>query len=142
MNPPAFITELDRDLRAFLVLCEEALSLFGRENRALAAAGEYQPFEFYQGRKNLLPRLDGAIPLLRKWRLAWQRLGAEERERCSEIKALLQAGQDAVVRVLMLERENQQALLRRGLCPAQHLPSAASQQPGYVAQLYRRHTGA
>jgi len=53
---------------------------------------------------------------------------------------LLQAGQDAVVRILMLERENQQALLRRGLCPAQHLPPAASQQPGYVAQLYRRHT--
>ncbi len=140
MNPPAFITELQRDLHAFLVLCEETLALTGRESRALTAAGEYQPFEFYQDRKNLLPRLDTAIPLLRKWRQAWQRLSAEEREQCSEVKRLLQAGQDAVVRILMLERENQQALLRRGLCPAQHLPSAASQQPGYVAQLYRRHT--
>jgi hypothetical protein len=140
MTPPAFVAELDRDLRAFLVLCEEALSLMGRENRALNSAAEYQPFEFYQGRKGLLPQIDSAIPLLRKWRQAWQRLDAGERERCSEIKALLQAGQDAVVRILMLDRENQQALLRRGLCPARHLPPAASQQPGYVAQLYRRHT--
>ncbi len=141
MNPPAFIADLERDLRAFLVLCEEALSFMSRENRALNATEEYQPFEFYQGRKGLLPRLDSAIPSLRRWRQTWQRLAAEERERCSEIRALLQAGQDAVVRILMLDRENQQALLRRGLCPARHLPSAASQQPGYVAQLYRRHIG-
>lgn len=142
MNPPAFLAELERDLRAFLILCEEVLSLAGLENRALNAAAEYPSFDFYQGRKGLLPRLDSSIPLLRKWRLAWQHLGADERERCPEVKNLLQAGQDAVVKILMLERENQQALLRRGLCPAQHLPRAASQQPGFVAQLYRRHTAA
>lgn len=139
MNPPAFVAELERDLRSLLVLCEEALSLMTRENRALNDAAEYQPFDYYHGRKGLLPQLDSAIPSLRKWRQAWQRLGAEERERCSEIRVLLQAGQDAVVRILMLDRENQQALLRRGLCPARHLPPAGSQQPGYVAQLYRRH---
>jgi hypothetical protein len=139
MNPPALITDLDRDLRAFLVLCEETFALMGRENRALNSTEAYPPFEFYQGRKNLLGRLDSAIPLLRQWRHAWQRLAAEERERCAGVKALLQVAQDAVVKILMLERENQQALLRRGLCPARHLPSAASQRPGYVAQLYRRH---
>lgn len=142
MNPPAFLADLDRDLRELLVLCEEAFALMGRENRALSAAEAYQPFEFYQGRKNLLPRLDSAIPLLRQWRQAWQRLTAEEREQCSAIRTLLQAAQDAVVKTLMLERENQQALLRRGLCPANHLPPAASQRPGYVAQLYQRHAAA
>jgi hypothetical protein len=32
--------------------------------------------------------------------------------------------------------------LRRGLVPAAHLPPVASQQPHFVANLYRRHTAA
>ena len=31
------------------------------------------------------------------------------------------------------------ALLRRGLVPARHVPSFASQPPHYAAKLYRRH---
>jgi len=44
--------------------------------------------------------------------------------------------------VLLLDRENQQALLRRGLLPARHLPAAAVQRPHCVADAYRRHTRA
>ncbi|HLP78713.1 MAG TPA: hypothetical protein VK327_17545 [Candidatus Paceibacterota bacterium] len=140
MNPlPAFIVEISTQLRSYLTLCEDCLSLATRESQALCSAAEYQPFEFYQGRKALLSRLDQSLNLLRTWRQAWQRLDPLERAQYSEVKALLQAVQDALVKILLLDRENQQALLRRGLLPARHVSSFASQPPHYAAQLYRRH---
>jgi hypothetical protein len=139
MNPPSFAAELAAHLRQYLGLCEEALALAARENKALNTPAEYQPFEFYQGRKALLLQLDEALNLLRTWRQAWHRLDPAERARHSEVKLLLQAVQDSLVKILVLDRENQQALLRRGMVPARHLPSFAGQQPHYAARLYRRH---
>jgi hypothetical protein len=137
---PAFAIELSNQLRAYLVLCEEALALATRENRVLNEPGDYQAFEFCQGRKSLLSRLDQSLTLLRTWRLAWQRLDPAEREEYSEVKSLLQAVQNALVKVLVLDRENQQALLRRGLLPPRMVPAFAGQQPHFAAQLYRRHS--
>ncbi len=137
---PGFVAELASHLRGYLGLCEEVLALTGRESQALAAAGDYQPFEFFQGRKALLSRLDEGLNLLRTWRQAWQRLDPAERARHSEVKTLLQAVQDSLVKILVLDRENQQALLRRGLVPARHVPAFASPQPHFAAQLYRRHS--
>jgi hypothetical protein len=139
MNTPPFIAELTTHLRGYLALCEEVLALTARESQALAGNEDYEPFEFYQGRKALLSRLNDALNLLRTWRQAWQRLDPAERARYSEVKTLLQAVQDSLVKILVLDRENQQALLRRGLVPARHVPSFAGQQPHYAAQLYRRH---
>jgi hypothetical protein len=141
MNPPAplFITELTNHLRGYLTLCEDVLALTSRENQALSSSNEFQPFDFFQGRKALLLRLDESLNLIRTWRQAWQQLDAKERARYSEVKSLLQAVQGSMVKILLLDRENQQALLRRGLLPAHHVSSFAGQQPHYAAQLYRRH---
>jgi hypothetical protein len=143
MNPntlPNLIQDLTAHLRSHLALCEEVLSLTGRESQALAVPGDYPTFEFHQGRKALLSRLDEALNLLRTWRQAWQRLEPAERGRHAEVKQLLQAVQDSLVKILVLDRENQQALLRRGLVPARHLPAFAGQPPHFAAQIYRRHS--
>ena len=136
---PAFLTEMTQDLRDYAGICEQALALTTNENQALAGTTGYQPFEFYRQRNELLPRLNNAVRLLRKWRQAWQQVSAVERAGCAELKVLFQKVQDLLMRVLLLDRENQQALLRRGLVPANHLPPAAGQRPHYVAGLYQRH---
>jgi hypothetical protein len=51
---------------------------------------------------------------------------------------LFQNIQSLLMKVLVLDRENQQAMLRRGLVPARHLPAVAVQKPHYVASLYQR----
>jgi len=142
MNPPlpAFVSELAGHLRGYLGLCDEMLSLTGRERQSLDGPNEYQPFEYYQARKSLLSRLDQSLNLLRTWRQAWQRLDPMERGQYPEVKSLLQAVQDSVVKILVLDRENQQALLRRGLLPAPHVSDFASPQPHYASELYRRHS--
>jgi hypothetical protein len=128
------------DLRTYQTVCEEILSLTMRENQALTDPVAYQPLEFNQTRKNLLPLIDSLLVKLRSRRVVWQQVPVAERERCEEVKPLFQNIQNMLMKVLLLDRENQQAMLRRGLVPAKHLPAAEVQRPNYVASLYQRHS--
>ncbi len=136
-----FASEMIADLRSYQTICDEALTLTSRENQALSAGGNYEPFEFYQLRRSLLPRLENALVQIRKWREIWLRVSPAERAGCSEVKVLFQSVQSLLMKLLLLDRENQQALLRRGLVPPRHLPTAAAQvqQPNFVANVYKRH---
>ena len=42
------------------------------------------------------------------------------------------------MRIIVLDRENEQTRLRKGTVPARHLPSPNRQRPHFVADLYRR----
>jgi hypothetical protein len=137
-----FTAGLITELRAFLVLCENVLVSVSSENQALSGQAAYQPFGFYQYRKKLLPSLEMALTNLRSKRLVWQQTKESERARCEDVKPFFEAVQDVLMKILLLDRENQQALLRRGLVPAKHLPSVTVQRPHYVTNLYQRHATA
>lgn len=144
MNPnptPSFAAQVTADLRAFLTLCEEALALAVGENQVFTGATEYQPSNFSPRRKTLLSGLDQALINLKRIRLDWVQTDPAERNRSEEVKSLFQAVQDTLMKVLLLDRENQQAMLRRGLVPTQHLPAAATQRPHFVSGLYQKHSG-
>lgn len=123
-------------------LCQEVLSLTTQENQALSKPAGYDSFEYYQSRKNLLPRLQESLMALRKWRHRWQQASSAERASCADAPALLLSVQSLLMKVLLLDRDNQQALLRKGLLPARQLPDAAAQQPHCVMDAYRRHSRA
>ena len=135
----SFTPELLRDLRTFATLCEETLAMAAREHQALAGSADYQPFEFARLRKDLLGRLDRLMIGVRRWRGLWQLCSPVERDRFPDVKAAIQMLPDLIVRVLQLDRENQQALRRRGLVPARHVTACAAPPSNYVASLYRRH---
>jgi hypothetical protein len=140
---PEFLTALASDLHQHLGCCQIALALATEENRALNGAGDYHPFEFHQKRKALLSGIDSSLLRLRTWRQAWQQVDPADRARCNEVRPMFQKIQDLLMRVLLLDRENQQALLRRGLVPPKHLSLAAGPQPShYVASVYRRNAAA
>jgi hypothetical protein len=134
-----FAREFSLDLQAHMDLCEEVMALTARESETLAGSGDYVSFDFYHKRKDLLPRLDQSLIALRTWRQRWQQLSPAERAACAELKSKFQVVQGLLMKILMLDRENQQAMLRRGMLPARQLPSAAVQQPHCVIDAYRRH---
>ena len=142
MNPGAEINAsgMACDLRTHLALCEDVLAIIARESRALRESDDYPAFDFYQQRKDLLPRLEQSLIALRLGRVAWQQLSPDARAEYQDVTALLRSNQDLVMKIIVLDRENEQALLRRGLVPPRHLPPAQRQRPHYVAELYRRHT--
>jgi len=130
--------EMADDLKARLALCQELLQGLEREAQALRRPDKPSLFEFHQLRRKLLPSLNRSLDDLRRHRANWQNMSLEERARHPEICSLLRQNQDLTMKLIVLDRENEQGLLRRGLLPASELPSANRQRPHYVADLYRR----
>jgi flagellar biosynthesis/type III secretory pathway chaperone len=139
MNPTQYAAELVRELQEHLQVCQELLAVLTKENQALRSPEAWSPASFTEQRKRLLPRLESVLIRLRSCRPWWNRLTANERESYLEISNLLQDIQNLLPRLMLLDRENQQEMLRRGVMPATQLPAAASQRPNFVANLYRRH---
>jgi hypothetical protein len=142
MNPQTNASDLACELHAYLNLCREFLALFTEENQALRHPQPWSPGGFHEERKRLLPRLESGLIKLRSFRQWWERLPVGQRESGGEIKTLFRDIQSLLPRLLLLDRENQQELLRRGLIPATQLPPAAGQRPNFVANLYQRHAAA
>jgi len=128
------------DLQEFADICNAVLSLARREHQALAGQGEYNHQDFYETRKRLLADIEAMLPKFRHHRLAWQQVSPTQREQFKDLKGLFQNIQSLLMRVMLLDRENQQTMLKRGVVPAQYVPPAAAQRPHYVADLYRRNS--
>ncbi len=126
------------DLRGHLALCREILTLVENESHALHHSDAGPSFESYQAKKNLLPRLNQSLNQIRQHRATWQKLSPADREQNPEVPGLLRQNQDLIMKIIVLDRENEQALLRKGLVPPRQLPSANRQRPHFVADMYRR----
>ena len=135
MNAPHEIIE---SLQEHLGVCQELLQATEQEGQSLRRSDKPSLMEFYQRKKNLLPRFNQSLDGLRKHRVNWQKLSLEERAGWPEVGVLLRRNQDLTMKIIVLDRENEQALLRRGLVPPRELPSVNRQRPHFVADLYRR----
>lgn len=122
-------------------LYQELLALVSAEGQRLRSEGEFVAFEYYQARKRILTRLDESLEKLRDIRVTWSRLSPAERAQAPEVSSLIRSNQDLVMKILVMDRENEQGLLRRGLLPAKAIPPLQRQKPNFVAGLYRRNGG-
>lgn len=68
------------------------------------------------------------------------RLEPSVRQGHPEIAELLRENQNLIMKILVLDRENEQALLRKGLVPLRHVPPANRQRPHFVSNLYQRNS--
>lgn len=125
-------------LREHIALCREYLTLVERENHALGGSDTFDAGAFNQGRSSLMPRLDQSSDRLQKFRVAWQALTEDQRKQQPEVANLVRQAQDVAMKILVLDRENEQHLLRRGLLTPHQLPAAQRQRPRFIADLYKR----
>jgi flagellar biosynthesis/type III secretory pathway chaperone len=130
--------EIIQILQEHLGICQELLQTIEQEGQALRRPGKPSLLEFHQLKKDLLPRYNQSLDGLRKHRANWQKLSLDERARWPEVGMLLRRNQDLTMKIILLDRDNEQALLRRGLVPPRQLPSVHRQRPHFVADLYRR----
>ncbi|MGD0816560.1 MAG: hypothetical protein ABSA83_23460 [Verrucomicrobiota bacterium] len=135
MNLPQ---EISDELKSRLALCQELQEGLEREGEVLRRPDNPSLFESHQLRQRLLPALTRSLDALRQQRVKWRQCSPEERARHPEIGVLLRRNQDLTMKIIILDRENEQNLLRRGLVPARELPSVNRQRPHFVAELYRR----
>lgn len=135
MNP---FSQMLADLRTHQNICRELLVLAERETQGLRQNQTEVLQEVHRVRKTLLPRLNESLENVRQHRILWQSFTAAERAAQAEVGFLVRQVQDLTMRVILLDRENEQGLLRCGLIPAREIPSAQRQRPHFVADLYRR----
>ena len=126
-------------LHNFELLCNDLLALAIRESRALAGL-EYQAADFYTERKSLLSRLEENLVELKNLRAGQKKLNKLEWNSSEEIKSLFSTIQRVVMKVLLLDKQNQEMLLQRGLVPANCLNSVVKPKNNFVVNLYRRHS--
>ena len=124
--------EIVQILQEHLGICQELLQVIEQEGQALRRPDKPSLLEFHQLKKDLLPRYNQSLDGLRKHRVNWQKLSLEERARWPR------RNQDLTMKIILLDRDNEQALLRRGLVPPRQMPSVNRQRPHFVADLYRR----
>jgi hypothetical protein len=129
---------LANDLKEHLRIAQEILVIVEKENVILRQGDDAAAQTMLADKKAVLPELNESLARLKKQRAEWTRQSAEERARHPEIAGLLRQNQDVIMKIIVLDRENEQALLRKGLVPPRHLPSPNRQKPHYVADLYRR----
>jgi len=135
--------ELAHDLRVHRKLSEEILALVESESAALRrenGRGALDSTDSTVARKKFLAQLSESLDRIRQHRIAWLRLEASERKSHPEIVELLRENQNLLMKILVLDRENEQALLRKGLVPSRRLASANRQRPHFVANLYQRNS--
>lgn len=134
------LTEFIHDLKTHRALCEAILALAGRENSVLRAQNEGLTAESSAQRKKFLAQLTDSLDKIREHRIAWMRLEPAVRQGYPEIAELLRENQNLIMKILVLDRENEQALLRKGLVPMRHVPPANRQRPHFVSNLYQRNS--
>ena len=127
-------------LREHLEVCEDLLRLAQREAEALRQPEPFPAAQIQTERKALLARLDSSARLVASERDRGSQLSAPGGETPPELAALVRTTLDTIMRVLVIDRENEANLLRRGLLPARALPRAEQSQPNFVARTYQRHT--
>jgi hypothetical protein len=132
--------EMTEALREHLGVCNALLELAHKEAQALKSPAPFPALAIQVERKALLCRLECALKLLGQKRTLWNCSGKERGPGDPRLRRLLRTAMDTIMRVLVLDRENEQQLLRRGLLPARCLPPAEQSRPHYVARLYQRHT--
>lgn len=122
-----------------LEVCGQLLALAQKEAEALKNAPTFPIAAIQAERRTLLTQLESALDLLGRKQVLWQQLSTERRSRKVQMNQLLQTAMDTIMRVLVLDRENEQALLRRGLLPTRALPPVEQSRPNHVARLYQSH---
>ncbi len=136
---PDMVASIASALQGHLEVCNDLLALAQKESDALSRPEPFPATALQADRKALLSRLESALTLLVRQRTLWQQSSIEGIARNPQLARLVQPALDTIMRVLVLDRENEQQFLRRGMLPARSLPPAEHARPNYVARLYLRH---
>ncbi|MDA1274374.1 MAG: hypothetical protein O2960_10025 [Verrucomicrobia bacterium] len=125
------------ELRQYQKVCEEVNQVVRRENQCLKSADPQSVSQFQKFRRDLLERLTGAQMRLAVLKTSWMRVPPATRARRPDIGSLIRQILDLIMKTIVLDRENEQLLLRHRMVPTKHLPPVNRQNPHFVAKLYK-----
>lgn len=129
-----------QDLKTHRELCEQILAQAGEEQGMLEREESEKIFQRAEAKKKVLAELTQSLDKVREHRVAWLKVEPTVRQRHPEITELLRETQNLIMKILLIDRENEKAWLRRGLVPSRQIPPVGRQSPKIAANLYRRNS--
>ncbi len=125
MNP----APLSEALRTHGEICESLHQIILKENRALKSTGKAPDEDLLQSKRAMLAELTASFSVIR----------ARSAGRATpEVRAAAEKAQQAIMKALLVDRENEQLLLQCDVVPR---PAAAAIRPP-AAQFQRAYAGA
>lgn len=92
-------------IRRHITLCDDALALMLEENRTLRNTGNPPEESFLERKRSILPRLDESLERLKSLREQGNPVGEQARRQ-------IEAAQNKLMKIFLLDRENEQLLLK------------------------------
>ena len=134
---PDALSALANELQTHISLCGEILVVVQQEHQKLKTSAVDDLAALQAGRQGMLERLNAAQESILTHKEVWTRLQPTERQQRPDITNLLKQSTDLIMKIVSLDRENEQLMLRNKLVPPSHLPPAQRQNPNLVAKMYK-----
>ena len=134
---PDALSALASELQAHITLCGEIFAVVQQEHQKLKTSAVDDLAALQAGRQGMLERLNAAQEGIQAHKEAWTRLQPAERQQRPNIANLLKQSTDLIMKIVSLDRENEQLMLRNKLVPPSHLPPVQRQNPNLVAKMYK-----
>lgn len=122
---------MNQTLESHIDLCEQVYTFVLEENRLFKQTGKAPDETFLERKRAFLGQLDESIQRIRQ-------AAAIHTARTPQHRALIDKAQQTVLKTLLLDRENEQLLLKATLTgsrPTQALKPVA----GHVQRIYEKH---
>ena len=114
-----------------LQLCDDLLVLLKEENRLLRGDPSGMTEEFLQQKRDLLPRLDESLAALKT-------IQEESPEMLPALREKLDSAQKKIMRILLLDKENEQLLLK-SMIPVKQKTLAPAGSMQSLKSIYDKH---
>ena len=131
------LVALAHALQAHINLCGEILAAVQQEHQSLKANQVDDLTKLQNSREGMLERLTSAQGEITAHKDAWDTLSNPQKQTMPEIGQRLRQCTDLIMKIVALDRENEQLMLRNKLVPPGHLPPAERQNPNLVAKTYK-----
>ncbi len=131
------LVALAHALQAHIDLCGEVLATVQQEHQSLKTNQVEDLTQLQNSRQEMLDRLTTAQTGISAHKDAWGALNKAQKQTMPEIGQRLKQCTDLIMKIVSLDRENEQLMLRNKLVPPGHLPPAERQNPNLVAKIYK-----
>jgi len=131
------LVALAHALQAHIDLCGEILGVVQQEHQRLKSNEIEDLAELQSARQDMMERLTLAQAKIAEHKDVWGELNNSQKKSMPEIGQRLKQCTDQIMKIVSLDRENEQLMLRNKLVPPGHLPPAERQNPNLVAKIYK-----
>ena len=131
------LVALAHALQAHIDLCGEILQVVQQEHQQLKANQVDDLTQLQGARQGMLDKLSSAQSDISSHKDAWSALSQSQKQSMPEIGKRLSLCTDLIMKIVSLDRENEQLMLRNKIVPPGHLPPAERQNPNLVAKIYK-----